>query len=620
MVSWRARSASSSPRQASSCASARATRPSSASVTPRQAESTTPRRPGGSVSRMLATRLKHSASATEEPPNLCTTQAEGSEDGIENLDLRGVQKKPGKSNGWTPSTRKRERPQTGIYFRTTCRLHRLLPLYDRARLPMSPWFSPRSSGPAAPPMPNPARRCSSPADGEYAGLLSGGCLEGDLREHAREVAATGTGTHRELRPAQHHGPAVRARRRLRRRHGRPAVARVGEPSGWQPLADMAESLSQLHATRHFAFVVASSRIAGDFRCGVLHFAADAAAVTRIGSARGVELFVAAVAPPPHLLLLGGGPDARPVATLAAFLGWRITVVDHRAAYLVPGSLSAIDETGRSARRRRRRGRARSRTIRAAIVMSHHLESDLHYLRALAASSRALRRACWDPRRGGKSCWAISAPTPRSCAPRLRAPVGLDIGGRTPESIALSIIGEVHAALAGRAGRPFSETSQSSHASPMERTCTNCCRSSPSSRVSGVIAGFAAGLLGVGGGIVTVPVLEFSLRFAGVPEEYRMHVAVATSLAAIIPDLDQLGAHASRARRRRLGAGEALGGADVRGCARRQPARIARAAGRCWPACSAAWRCSSRSRCCCRSITCAPATMCRAASAARRWPR
>ena len=66
--------------------------------------------------------------------------------------------------------------------------------------------------------------------------------------------------------------------------------------------------------------------------------------------------------------------------------------------------------------------------------------------------------------------------------------------------------------------------------------------------SGLFAGFVAGLLGVGGGIVLVPVLEYSLRYAGVPLEWCMHVAVATSLAAIIPT----SISSSRAHERRGG--------------------------------------------------------------------
>jgi uncharacterized membrane protein YfcA len=52
--------------------------------------------------------------------------------------------------------------------------------------------------------------------------------------------------------------------------------------------------------------------------------------------------------------------------------------------------------------------------------------------------------------------------------------------------------------------------------------------------TGVAAGILAGLLGVGGGIVVVPVLELMLEWLGVPVEFRMHIAVATSLAVIIP--------------------------------------------------------------------------------------
>jgi uncharacterized membrane protein YfcA len=53
-------------------------------------------------------------------------------------------------------------------------------------------------------------------------------------------------------------------------------------------------------------------------------------------------------------------------------------------------------------------------------------------------------------------------------------------------------------------------------------------------VSGLIAGTVAGLLGVGGGIVLVPVLYQTLSILGVDEAVRMPLAVGTSLATIIP--------------------------------------------------------------------------------------
>lgn len=64
--------------------------------------------------------------------------------------------------------------------------------------------------------------------------------------------------------------------------------------------------------------------------------------------------------------------------------------------------------------------------------------------------------------------------------------------------------------------------------------------------SGCVAGVLAGLFGIGGGIVIVPVLEFALSYVGVDPAIRMHVAVGTSLAVIIPtSLSSARAHHSR---------------------------------------------------------------------------
>ena len=52
-------------------------------------------------------------------------------------------------------------------------------------------------------------------------------------------------------------------------------------------------------------------------------------------------------------------------------------------------------------------------------------------------------------------------------------------------------------------------------------------------IFGALTGLIAGLLGIGGGVIAVPVLYFTLKFFGYPYEELMHVAVATSLASTV---------------------------------------------------------------------------------------
>jgi xanthine/CO dehydrogenase XdhC/CoxF family maturation factor len=163
-----------------------------------------------------------------------------------------------------------------------------------------------------------------------------------------------------------------------------------------------------------------------------------------------EAWIQFLAPPPRVLVCGGGPDAEPLVALLRTLRFQVTVTDHRPAYAVPGRFpGAVVTLGPAAEVA---ARVPLDGCFAAVVMSHHLASDAAYLAALAHSPIA-HVGLLGPRARRERLMAELGPAARDLALRLHGPVGLDIGAVTPESIALAIAAQLHALAAGRAGSP-----------------------------------------------------------------------------------------------------------------------------------------------------------------------
>jgi xanthine dehydrogenase accessory factor len=300
------------------------------------------------------------------------------------------------------------------------------------------------------------------ADGSYAGLLSGGCLETDLREHARSVIQSGEahmvtyntgGTEDAL-----WGLGIGCEGAMQI-----LLLRVGPEREWQPIAHLAQSLSR-HERTAIAIAVESrspNLTIGDVvrpsgRAGPLSELGEdlaqelEALLTRVAQSgrpswlesSALRLFALPLALPPRLLLLGAGPDAAPIVDLAGRLDWKVTVYDHRPAYAQEVHFPAAERVVLA------RPEELDRTVdvgsyEAAVVMSHHLPSDLEYLRALAGSPIGYVGLLGPAHRREKLLGDLGA-TAERLRRRLRAPVGLDLGGRSPESIALSIVAEIHA--------------------------------------------------------------------------------------------------------------------------------------------------------------------------------
>ena len=310
-------------------------------------------------------------------------------------------------------------------------------------------------------------------DGEYAGLISGGCLEGDLGERAGEVIETGRAAlvTYDLRNSDDLlwglGLGCEGAMHI-------LLLRVGPREDWQPLTHLAAALGAHiptaigvvtesrdpgipvgalllpQAPGTSAIALPPSARAALLEPKVLATLAAAPGSAAVDSLEGPDarwrLLLLPLSLPPRLLLLGAGPDAVPVVDFAARLHWRVSLVDHRPAYAVQAHFPHAERVV-LARPEEVAQALDLRHFTAAVVMSHHLPSDLEYLRALSAGPLPYIGLLGPPARREKLLSQLGAEAER-LRPRLHAPVGLNLGGRTPEAIALAIVAEIHAFVHG----------------------------------------------------------------------------------------------------------------------------------------------------------------------------
>jgi xanthine/CO dehydrogenase XdhC/CoxF family maturation factor len=164
---------------------------------------------------------------------------------------------------------------------------------------------------------------------------------------------------------------------------------------------------------------------------------------------GAELFFEVNAPPPHLVVFGANADVEPLARYAWDLGFAVTVVDVREAFLRPDRFprAALVAAHFSGFRERVPVSRRS----SIVIMNHHLERDRESLRFALQTDAPYIGLLGPATRFEKLSAALAAEGFRPGAAalsRVRCPVGLALGADTPEEIAVSILGEIVALQRG----------------------------------------------------------------------------------------------------------------------------------------------------------------------------
>ena len=307
------------------------------------------------------------------------------------------------------------------------------------------------------------------SEGDFQGMLSGGCLEGDLAERARAVLDSGKaqtvsydlGVNGEelwglgvgcdglmrifLQPllAEHDYAPFEAIARAYEGDQLEIAVTVLESEDIEPGATLVTSGDSAES---FGLKDAEATVLLDEARAALAGQTSLTKSVQIGKTTATVL-LAMVTPRVRLLMLGAGLDAEPVTRLAGELGWRVSVVDHRPAYIDNGHFDDAEEVICCAVEDMS-GHVELSGFDAAIVMSHHLASDRQYLAQLSKSDISYV-GLLGPKERRRRLLAELGDAAAALDGRLHGPAGLDIGAVGPAAIALSIISEIYSVLSVR---------------------------------------------------------------------------------------------------------------------------------------------------------------------------
>ncbi len=271
--------------------------------------------------------------------------------------------------------------------------------------------------------------------GQQFGLLSGGCLEADIIRNARRAMVTG----KTVMLVYDGNDEDDLSFRLGVGCGGKVFIMLQplDPANDLGLSDLCDALAVRQSGLYFQKI---GEVRGYFKRAD-HTSQRTAYVENRPDG---DWLVTPIVPEPHILIVGGGLDARPVVSIAHEMGWKTTLVDPRPANARPEHFPTADTILRQMDTTMVDYVAQHR-VDAAILMSHSIDIDAKAL--LILKSSPLRHVSM---LGPRHRFADVLERADLAEPALPFPVaspaGIDIGGQLPESIALSMLSGIHAAL------------------------------------------------------------------------------------------------------------------------------------------------------------------------------